>query len=429
MAIAYLINRYPEPSQSFIRREIAALEQLGVEVKRFTIRRWKAALPDQADRQETSKTRAIVEAKPAEIALAVLQTAFGKPGAFVRALRLAWDMGRHSDRGVLFHVFYLGEGCVLKKWLTNSGVDHLHAHFGTNSACVAMFCRELGGPKYSFTVHGPDEFDRPGLLNLSTKIAKAEFVVGISNFGKSQLMRWSDFLDWKKIHVIHCGVDQQFLGEEPTPVPRTPRLVCIGRLAGAKGQSLLIEAAARLKGEGLHFEIVLAGSGPMHNELQELAARLDVEDRIRILGWVSSDTVRRELLAARAMVLPSFAEGLPVAVMEALAMGRPVIASRIAGTPELVEHGVSGWLVEPGSIDSVTAALREVLRADASRLTQMGLNGRRRVQQQHDANSEASKLLALMRHAEVARETEPPQSAVRSQTVRLASAAPFRQTG
>lgn len=397
MSIAYVINRYPEPSQSFIRREIAALEGLGVEVKRFTIRRWGVDLPDPADRDEKSKTRAIVEAGPTEIARAMLATAFGRPAAFLKAARLAWSLGARSDRGLLFHAFYLGEACVLRRWLRRAGVNHLHAHFGTNSACVAMLCHELGGPKYSFTVHGPDEFDRPALLGLKTKIAKAEFVVGISNFGKSQLMRWSDFEHWNKIHVVHCGVDAKFLGEVPTPVPESRRLLCIGRLAGAKGQSLLIEAAARLKREGLTFEIVLAGSGPMHRDLEVLASRLDVQDCVKLLGWVSSDTVHKELLASRAMVLPSFAEGLPVAVMEALALGRPVIASRIAGTPELVENGVSGWLVEAGSIDSLTNALREALSAEPERLTQMGLNGRRLVQERHDAAREAGKLLSLMR--------------------------------
>ncbi|HEY8943248.1 MAG TPA: glycosyltransferase family 4 protein, partial [Polyangiaceae bacterium] len=326
-----------------------------------------------------------------------LSTALGRPGAFLRAARLAWALGRNSDRGLLYHAFYLGEACVLRAWLARGRVDHLHAHFGTNSACVAMLCRELGGPKYSFTVHGPDEFDRPGLLGLPTKIAKADFVVGISNFGKSQLMRWSEFAHWKKIHVVHCGVDDKFLGEEPTPVPAARRLVCIGRLAGAKGQSLLVEAAARLKREGMDFEIVLAGSGPMHDELEELVARLDVRDRVKLLGWVSNQTVREELLAARAMVLPSFAEGLPVAVMESLAMGRPVIASRIAGTPELVEHGVSGWLVDAGSLESVTNALREALNAEPEQLTRMGASGRRRVQEHHDASREAMKLLSLMR--------------------------------
>lgn len=416
MIIAYMINRYPEPSHSFIRREISALEQLGVNVKRFSIRRWKGEIPDPLDREERSKTRAILDTAPLQIVRTILTTAIGHPQAFARAARLAWNLGRRSDRGLLYHGFYLAEACVLKKWLSGADIDHLHAHFGTNSACVAMLCHELGGPKYSFTVHGPDEFDRPALLGLRTKIARANFVVAISNFGKSQLMRWSDFVHWKKIHVVHCGVDRKFLNDSPTPVPDARRLVCIGRLAEAKGQSLLVEAAAQLKSEGLDFEIVVAGGGPMHSELEALVTRLDVRDRIKLLGWVSGETVRSELLASRAMVLPSFAEGLPVVVMEALALGRPVIASRIAGTPELVEHGVSGWLIEAGSLESLTGALREALTAKPERLSQMGLDGRHRVQKDHDVEREATKLLSLMRGISPALpeqndQREPPRKA------------------
>jgi glycosyltransferase involved in cell wall biosynthesis len=397
MAIAYVVNTYPRPSHSFIRREIAALEQLGVPVHRFTIRREQDDLPDVADREEQARTRAILEAPAYEIARAVLSTLSQKPGAFLKAARLAWQLGKASDRGRLYHLFYLGEACVLKQWLSDAKVNHVHAHFGTNSTCVALLCHELGGPKYSFTVHGPDEFDRPGLLGLAAKVAKAEFVVGISKFGKSQLMRWARFADWKKIHIVHCGVDDKYLAMDPTSVPKAPRLVCVGRLANAKGQALLIEAAARLKREGLEFQIVLAGNGPLQKELEQLVRELDVTDRVELRGWVSNDDVRELLQGSRALVLPSFAEGLPVAVMEAFAMGRPVVASRIAGMPELVEHRVSGWLIDAGSVESLTNAIRDVLRTTPEALTQMGRVGRRRVEAQHDALKEAKKLLRLMK--------------------------------
>jgi len=398
--VAYLVNRYPEASQSFIRREIAALERLGVEVERFVVRHWDGELADEADRAERTKSRAILETSAREIAWSVGSTLLRRPIAFGRALGLAWKVSRHAPRGFLYHGFYLAEACVLRRWLRDAGINHLHAHFGTNSTTVAMLCRELGGPKYSFTVHGPEEFDRPRELDLATKVKKSEFVVGISNFGKSQLMRWTGFADWSKIHVVHCGVDHPFLQGDLTPVPAARRVICVGRLDHAKGQSLLVEAAARLKAEGLDFEIALAGSGPMHEEIETMIRDFDVADRVRVLGWVSNEQVRRELLASRAMVLPSFAEGLPVAIMEAFGVSRPVIATRVAGIPELVEDRATGWLIEPGSLESLVSSLREVFTATPEHLSEMGRRGRRRTLQDHDADSEAAKLLRLIRGQE-----------------------------
>jgi len=276
--VAYLVNRYPEASQSFIRREIAALERLGVDVERFVVRHWDGQLADEADREERAKSRAILESSPAEIAWSVGAAILRRPVAFGKALGLAWKLSRNAPHGFLYHGFYLAEACVLQRWLRSSGINHLHAHFGTNSTTVAMLCHELGGPKFSFTVHGPEEFDRPRELDLATKVHKSEFVVGISNFGKSQLMRWTGFGDWNKIHVVHCGVDRPFLDTELTPVPATRRVVCVGRLDHAKGQSLLVEAAAKLKAEGLDFEIVLAGSGPMHDEIASMIQTFHVAD-------------------------------------------------------------------------------------------------------------------------------------------------------
>jgi colanic acid/amylovoran biosynthesis glycosyltransferase len=394
---AYLVNRYPEASQSFIRREIVALERLGVEVQRYVVRHWEGTLVDEEDKRENARSRAILDTPVRDFAWAVGSTLASRPRAFLRALELSWRLSRSSPRGFAYHGMYLAEACVLRRWLQDEGIGHVHAHFGTNSACVAMLCHELGGPKYSFTVHGPDEFDRPGQLGLAEKVKRSEFVVGISKFGKSQLMRWSNFTDWKKIHVVHCGVDRQFLESDPTPIPAAPRVVCVGRLAHAKGQSLLIEAAARLKQEGLEFEIVLAGSGPMHQELEALVTQYDVADRVRLLGWVSNARVRQELIASRAMVLPSFAEGLPVAIMEAFAMGRPVIATRVAAIPELVEDDATGWLIEPGALGSLVNALRDLFTSHPERLAKMGRRGRARVRDRHNIDREAAKLLMLLR--------------------------------
>jgi colanic acid/amylovoran biosynthesis glycosyltransferase len=395
VTVAYLINQYPRASHSFIRREIAALESLGLTVHRFSIRQSSAEVVDEADQAEQPKTRAILGAGGLALLGAVLKTIVTRPADFFRGLKLALCVGHKGDRGLMIHLIYLAEACLLLGWLRECGATHLHAHFGTNSTTVAMLTRELGGPPYSFTAHGPEEFDRPMTLKLGDKIARAKFVVGISEFGRSQLFRWCGHEHWSKIHVVHCGVDGMFLARQTPPPPATPRLACVGRLVEQKGQILLVQAAGELAKRGDTFEIVLVGDGPMRGEIERLAQKLNLGEHIRITGMVSNAQVRDELEQARAMVLPSFAEGLPVVIMESLALRRPVISTYVAGIPELVESGVNGWLVPPGSVGALAEAMRASLAASPTTLAKMGEAGAARVALHHDVLREARKLQAL----------------------------------
>jgi glycosyltransferase involved in cell wall biosynthesis len=260
-----------------------------------------------------------------------------------------------------------------------------------------MLCRVLGGPPYSFTVHGPEEFDKAKAIALEEKINRATFVVAVSSFGKSQLYRWCDRQQWSKIHEIHCGVDELFLTHPPTAIPDQPRLVCIGRLCEQKGHLLLVEAASQLAAKGLLFSIILVGDGPLRLEIETLIAQLGLQDRIKITGWASNTEVQQQILDSRALVLPSFAEGLPVVVMEALALSRPVISTYVAGIPELVESGSCGWLVPPGSVEALTEAMDAALQQPVAKLEHMGKVGAFRVVQRHNAAIEARKLAALFR--------------------------------
>ncbi len=395
MKVAYLINQYPHVSHSFIRREIVALEAHGVQVERFSIRPSSEDLVDPADRAEREKTQVLLAAGIIGLLAATLIVAVSRPARWLRALALAVRLGRRSERGVLRHLVYLAEACVLVRRLRHGGVKHLHAHFGTNPAALALLTRTLGGPPYSFTVHGPEEFDRPDSLSLKEKIEGAAFVVAISHFGRSQLFRWCSHEHWPKVHVVRCGVDAAFLRDGPQPVPDNHRLVCVGRLCEQKGQLLLLEALGRLTTERVAFEIVLAGDGPMRPLIEQRLQQLGLEGRVRITGWLSNERVRQEVLAARALVLPSFAEGLPVVLMEALALGRPVLTTYVAGIPELVVPGHNGWLIPAGSVDALADGLRQVLEIAPDQLARLGEAGAKRVAAQHDATREAAKLAAL----------------------------------
>ena len=312
---------------------------------------------------------------------------------------MAVKVGRVDERGLVRNLIYLSEACVLLGWMNKLGIEHFHAHYGTNSATAAMLCRLLGGPTYSFTMHGPEEFDAPRGNCLREKIHHARFVVAICEFTRSQLYRWADYDEWSKIHVIHVGVSPMFLNHGPAPIPAAPRLVSVGRLAEQKGQVILIQAAAQLRDRGFEFELIIVGDGPMREHIQRLIEQNGLQERVRLAGLLSNKGVRDELLAARALIMPSFAEGLPVAFFEALALGRPVVTTYVAGHPELIEEGVNGWLVPAGAVEPLADAMAKVLIADPASLEAMGRAGARRVAEQHDSHKEARKLIDLFEHA------------------------------
>ena len=397
--VAYLINHYPKVSHSFIRREMLAIERQGISVLHIAVRGWDDVLVDPADQAERLRTRYVLAQGFGGPLLSALRLALTRPARWLAAARLALSMWRRSDRTLIHHLAYLVEACHVVGWLADERIAHLHAHFGTNPADVAMLVRALGGPPYSFTVHGPEEFDRPQALGLSEKSRRAAFVIAISSFGRSQLYRWMPQADWGKAQVVHCGLESSFhqvsapaLTSASAPAAR---LVCVGRLCEQKGQLLLVRAVHRVVAAGTPLELVLAGDGEMRDEIEALIDQLALRPHVRITGWIGSEQVRDEILAARALVLPSFAEGLPVVIMEAMALRRPVITTYVAGIPELVRDGENGWLVPAGDIDALALAIEACLAAPADALLRMGEAAHARVLARHDIDHEAAKLAAL----------------------------------
>ena len=406
--VAYLVNQYPKVSHTFIRREIQALEALGQPVERISVRDMRQGPNAPEDEAEARRTHVLLpEGKGAlarSLGDAVARVAARSPGRFATASALAAQLARRSDRRAV-HGAYLVEACRLVVLCEELGCHHVHAHFGTNSTAVALLAHALGGPTFSFTAHGPEEFDRPDLLALEEKIAAALFVVGVSSFGRSQILRRTPASEWHKVLVVPCGVDDSFLGSQwLRPLPDSRRLVCVGRLCEQKGQLLLVSAAAAVrdvlatldstgpKRSDPTFELVLVGDGEMRPALEELISQNELQGIVRITGWASGDTVRDELNAARALVLPSFAEGLPVVIMEALALQRPVISTFVAGIPELVTPNC-GWLVPAGSVQPLVDAMLRCLRTPVDELTRMGEAGRARVLERHDARIAARLLM------------------------------------
>jgi colanic acid/amylovoran biosynthesis glycosyltransferase len=396
MHVAYLLNQYPYASATFIRREILALEDLGLTISRFSIRPTDHALRDKTDLIEAEKTLCVLRSSKLALVANTLRVLVARPAAFWRALRLAWKCGRKSpERGVLMHFAYIVEACTVLRWAEQRGVEHIHAHFATNPVSVAMLLRVLGGPSYSFTVHGPTEFDLAFTLALDEKIARAKFVVAISQYARSQIFRWCRHEDWSKIHIVRCGVGDAFLLAPKTPPPSEPRFLCIGRLSEQKGQLLLIEAVRRLRDRGTELSVDIVGDGEMREVLEALIESYSLQHRVRLLGWQTELEILRHLANCRALVLPSFAEGLPVVLMEAMAVARPVITTSIAGIPELVRPNSTGWLVTAGSVEQLEHALSEAIVASTERLIEMGEAGAKLVAREHDVTCEARKLAEL----------------------------------
>ncbi|NOY69186.1 MAG: glycosyltransferase family 4 protein [Deltaproteobacteria bacterium] len=396
MKTAYLINQYPLVSHTFIRREIRALEQLGVKVHRISIRSTIDKIIDEDDRKEFAKTSILLDIHPFILISLVMRVFLSNPLLFLKVVKKTFYLGAKSKAGVLKHFIYLIEACALKIILKKSNTRHLHAHFGTNPAMVALLCRAIGGPPFSFTVHGPEEFDNPNGLLLKEKIRDAKFVIAVSNYCRSQLMRHCHVREWSKIHVVHCTVDNAFIDNVPVPLPDKPRLICVGRLCEQKGQLLLVEALNELKKQAINFEMIFAGDGDMRNQIELKINELKLNDSVKITGWLTGDEVKREIIESRALVLPSFAEGLPVVIMEAFALGRPVISTCIAGIPELVENNINGYLVPPGSIEKLTETLTRVLTDDLARLQEMGDHGFKKIKNNHNSLTEAEKIKVLI---------------------------------
>jgi colanic acid/amylovoran biosynthesis glycosyltransferase len=396
LKIGFLTSEYPKASHTFIRRELLALEKRGHEIARLSVRDASSTVVDPADKSEASKTTVVLNLPIAQLVMSTIRTAVTRPIKFIKAVAETYRLWRASDRGVVRHVTYLVEAATLLWILRREGTKHLHVHFGKNAADVALMLKILGGPTYSMMIHGPGEFDGPRTFSLGRKVEQSEFTAAISHFATGQLRRWVSYAHWDKLHVVRCTISDDFLSERHGVDPDSRKLVCIGRLTGQKGQLFLIDAIGDLVDEGVDVNLTLAGDGEMREIIEERIKARGLQDRIEITGWIGEKDVRRHLIESRAMVLPSFAEGLPVAIMEALALGRPVVSTSIAAIPELLRNGENGWVIPSGSHEDLVAALRDLMTTPVERLNEMGRAGHERVRRQHHADTEAAKLDDLL---------------------------------
>lgn len=383
MKIAYLTGEYPRATDTFIQREVAALRGLGFDIVTCSIRRTGAEHligPEQV--AEAAQTFVVLEST---LNIRAHLAALRNPGRFFRALALAWRTAPKGVKGRLYQLIYFAEAVALAHFMQQNGVQHLHNHIAKASCTVTMLASAISGIPYSFTMHGPDDFFEAVHWRLDEKIARARFVAAISDFARSQGMLYARRADWAKIHVVHCGIDPaRYAG---TAKGRGGDLLFVGRLAAVKGVPVLFEAMALALNSRPDLRLTLIGDGPERAALE--AEAMPLGDAVRFVGYQSQDAVALALKHTDALVLPSFAEGVPVVLMEAMAAGLPVIATRIAGIPELVQDGISGLLVPPGDADALAAAIVAAL-ADPVKRAVMGAAGRAKVTADFNITTEAA---------------------------------------
>lgn len=388
--VAYLTTVYPSPSHSFIRREILGLEAIGWRVHRFAHRRNPVAPVDPADQAELRLTCVLLDLPLGTFSLAALTWLVKRPirtsTTFLFAMRLAW----RGDRRFLAHAAYFAMACSLSKRMLDLGCSHVHAHFGTNPAEVACLSQRLSGITYSVTFHGPHEFDPSLRLNLRAKIAGASFIVLISKVGYRRML--AQFPDFEaRFRRVPCGLDAAWFGLPRSAGQQSPDLICVARLDPQKDPLLLLAAVRILVERGVNFHLKIAGDGLLRTEVETQIAAGGLGSRVTLLGWQSQAQIIALLRAARALVLSSHDEGLPVAIMEAFALGVPAIAPDVGGVSELVESGASGWLVPRGDALALADAMQECLRTGPAELRRLGLEARRRVRS-HNARVSADRL-------------------------------------
>jgi glycosyltransferase involved in cell wall biosynthesis len=397
MKLGYLLSIFPLISETFVRKEIEAVEAMGHPVQRFAARQWTGQLVDPKDIAAQGKTDYLITGGKGRLLGDALKTLLGHPLRVLGALPLWLQLYRNGYKvpepfngGHVPHIAYLIEAMALRTRAKRLGISHIHVHFSSSAATIALLSAQMGGPSYSFTVHGPYELVATRELSLALKVKGAAFVAAISDYCRGRIIADAPGHD-DKIRVIRCGLQLEEFAFDPVP-PQSARIVCVGRLCDAKGQRHIPAAVAQVRDEFPELVVELLGGGDEEALIRSEIEKYGVQDNVILRGWASGDMVRQTVAASRALLLPSYAEGLPVVIMEALAIGRPVLSTRIAGTPELVDAGC-GWLFQPGDVDAIAQALREVMRASPEQRAAMGAEGRRRVEERHDMRKSARLLV------------------------------------
>src|SRR2546423_5355121 len=396
--IAYVCSRYPAVSRRFILREGLMLRRRSNEVQTVSIRRaGEEEALSEADREALETTFAVLPPRWGSLASAHLRAAVRAPRAYASTLGFALRSGPRGLRARLWQLFYFVEAVLVWTVCARRDVRHLHAPFTNVGASVGMIAARYGaargeGPRsWSLTMHGVADVYDGGTRPVAEKLRSAELIVCVSDFLRGQAMSFVEPDHWPKLHVVRTFVDL----DRFTPPQRAgagngtgAHVLCVARLVPIKALPLLLDAIAMTRAEGLETTATIVGAGPERAHLERQARELGLDGSVELPGAVGQDSLSGFYQPADLFCLPSFIEGLPVVLIEAMAMRLPVGATRVGGIPELVEDGTEGLLGAPGRADELAAAIARLAR-DPDLRVQMGEAGRRKVEMEFDVERSA----------------------------------------
>jgi glycosyltransferase involved in cell wall biosynthesis len=393
MKIGYLISQYPAVNHTYILREVLSLRRRGVEVLPVSVRRpdRAAAALSEEEAAEAQQTFSVLGAGAGYAFAINLRVLMRHPIRYIRGLGYAWALTRGTPRLMLSYTVYFFEAVVAGHYFTSRGVQNVHTHFAST---VLLLLSKVFPIRYSMTLHGSGEFVNVAEFHLAEKVRQAQFVITISHFGRSQVLNASDLTQWRKVFVVPLGVDT----EEYAPAPPRPRaagaplrLISVGHLSRVKGFPILIEAVHMLRRQGRNVELTLVGEGSCRFELEALVTALALGECVRIVGACNHDRIPQYLAGSDVFVLSSFLEGIPVVLMEAMAMELPCVATRITGIPEIIDDGIDGLLVPPASAEGIAEKIGQLVD-DESLARRLAVAGRAKVLARYELHRNADRL-------------------------------------
>lgn len=394
MKIGYLISQYPAVSHTFIQREILALRGKGVTIYTASINESNISEEQLSpiDIEECNQTHYVKKQGILRAMVEVLKNSVIRPISLFQGVVFAIKLAKFDLRKLFYHFCYLGEACLLVKWMKDKDIKHLHVHFANPASTVALILTRIFPCSYSITIHGPDEFYDVTLNNLKEKVQYADFIFCISFYARSQILRLLDPNQWGKIDVIPLGVDPDVYAPKPFHEhPQPFEILCVGRMTATKGQEILIQAVQELLKLGKRIHVCFVGDGSEKPHLENKVAQMDLQGIITFKGALNPEQTRDVYRRADIFALLSFAEGVPVVLMEAMSMGIPCIATTINGIPELIKNEINGLLVAPSNVEeTVTAILR--LIEDNSLRFKLGKAGRQIILESYDLDANVNLL-------------------------------------
>lgn len=396
MRLAYFTNTYPRATDTFIRREVSGLRRRGLEVLTYSVR--KTGSDHDVDPEviaEKQSTKYLFPLAAFFFIRSLLSTLIFRFGRFISAWLLCLQSARPGLRGAALQQVYFCEAILLAAHLRRDRIDHIHNHLGDNSGTVTMLAARLAGISYSISMHGPHIFfDGPNWA-LDKKTQFSQFISCIGHFCTSQMMLYADKAYWNKFKIVRCGVDiNRFDFRLPKGTAR--KLVYVGRLSAEKGLPILFDSLNQLKSRGTVVDLTILGDGPDRRYLESMVSDMGLGGQVEFTGFVDQDTIAETLRNGDIFVLPSFAEGIPVALMEAMAIGLPVIATYVGGVTELVIDGETGLVVYPSDPVHLATAI-ERYASDADFCTEMARNARQKVESEFDIEDQVDRLEQLFR--------------------------------